>query len=205
MTEENTLKNDVLKVYEVGYLLLSNIEDTKTQEESLKIRDIIEKNKGQFLSEGTPKMTNLTYPMVKSILGKKQKFDNAYFGWIKFESNSINEVKKSLDSMEKILRYLVIITTKDSIITSSSNNVKKGKFSFEEEKQEKSEELEKQEKQEKSEEKEKSSKLLDDNQNDEVEEGVKDEDKVDAEQKADKEKKESSKKLDETIDDLVIE
>ena len=128
MTEENTLKNDVLKVYEVGYLLLSNIEDTKTQEESLKIRDIIEKNKGQFLSEGTPKMTNLTYPMVKSILGKKQKFDNAYFGWIKFEGTSdfVKEIKISLDKFDNILRYILITTVKENVIVPA----KSGKFSF---------------------------------------------------------------------------
>jgi len=133
MTEKTT-KNEGKKVYEVGYLLLSNIEESKVLDEAGKIRDIISKNEGKFVSEGAPEMKNLTYPMIKEISGKKQKFDNAYFGWIKFEGNSemITLIKKDLDKLETILRFLLIITTKEDFKPASSKTKKRkpAKFSF---------------------------------------------------------------------------
>lgn len=194
MTEENTVKNDGKKIYEVGYLLLPNINENNISDEVSKIRDITEKNDGVFLSGGMPEMKALAYSMIKTIGGKKQKFDNAYFGWIKFESDSINEIKEDLDNMKNILRHLIVTTTKENAIASSSNNVKKGKFSFEEEKVEKPGESKKKE--------EKEVVTLDEKEKIEIKEDAKD--KTKSEESNDKEKKESSKKLDETIDDLVI-
>ncbi len=179
MTEEKTLKNEGTKVYEVGYLLLPNIEESKVPEESSKIRDIIENNKGLFLSEGAAELKTLTYPMTKAISGKKQKFDDGYFGWIKFEGNSemITSVKNELDKFDNILRYLLIITVKENTVMPS----KPGKFSFDK----KNESGDKKEKGDKKEVKEV---------------------KEDKEVKEKKEVKEGDGKvLDETIDELVIE
>ena len=144
--EENTLKGEGMKVYEVGYLLLPGIEESKVQEESSKIRDIIEKNNGMFLSEGAAEMRTLTYPMSKAISGKKQKFNNAYFGWIKFEGNAETAVavKNDLDKFDNILRYILIITVKENAVMPG----KSGKFSFDKKKTEKEVKEEKEEKEE---------------------------------------------------------
>jgi len=176
MTEEKTLKNEGTKVYEVGYLLLPTIEESKVQDESLKIRDIIENNKGQFLSEGNAELKTLTYPMTKAISGKKQKFDEAYFGWVKFESNSdtIESIKKELDKVNNILRFILITTVKENIMIPSK--VKPGKFSFD-----------------------KKEKLIEKEGLDSKE--IEEPKKI----KVDKEVKAEKKVLDETIDDLVIE
>ena len=179
MTEENTLKNEGTKVYEVGYLLLPNIEESKVREESLKIRDIIENNKGLFLSEGSAEMKALTYPMAKAISGRKQKFEEAYFGWIKFEGNSdmVTSVKTELDKYENILRFILITTVKENTIMPS----KSGKFSFDKKEKDDNKEEEK------------------DIKKDEEKEVVK-------EVKEDKKVKEADEKaLDDTIDELVIE
>ena len=138
MTEEKTLKNEGFKVYEVGYLLLPSVEETKVQEETAKIRDIIENNKGQFLSEGTPELKTLTYPMTKLISGKKQKFANAYFSWIKFEggSETAKSVKDEIEKFDNILRFILVTTVRENIIMPT----KSGKFSFD--KKEKKEKLE---------------------------------------------------------------
>ena len=130
MTEEIT-KNEGVKVYEVGYLLLSNIEEDKISDESGKIRDIIEKNGGVFLSEGSPEMKTLAYSMSKEVSGKKQKFNNAYFGWIKFEGNSemIITVKEELDKLDNILRFLLISTIRENFVATSKKK-KPAKFSF---------------------------------------------------------------------------
>ena len=183
MIGENNLKNEGLKVYEVGYLLLPVIEDSKIQEESLVIRDIIEKNEGQFLSEGSAEMISLTYPMSKLISGRKQKFDNAYFGWIKFEGSidSLDKIKESLDKIDNILRYILISTVKENIITP----VKTGKFSFTK-KEVPSKDIEK----------------VDNKDEKNIKKGKikKEEDK-----KTKEEKEIDKKELDDTIDELVIE
>lgn len=129
--EENTLKNENLKVYEVGYLLLPTIEEGNIMPEASKIRDVLEKNGGMFLSEGIPQTRGLTYPIAKIVSGKKQKFNNAYFGWIKFECNSsgIEKIKENLDKSDSILRYLLITTIKEDTFVSTP---KPTKFSFEE-------------------------------------------------------------------------
>ncbi len=167
------------KVYEVGYLLLPTIAEENVSLEVSKVRDIIEKNKGIFLSEGTPEMKGLTYPMTKAISGKKQKFDNAYFGWVKFEAEAdvIGLVKNEIEKIENVLRFLITKTVKENIMVATA---KAGKFSFD-----KKEDKLEAKKGEKSEVKEKTEKVAD--------EKVEEKEKVD------------EKVLDETIEELVIE
>ena len=128
---EKLSNNDENKVYEVGYLLLPNIEEVKISGKVSEIKDIVEKNKGSFISEGAPEIKNLTYTMVKSVSGKNQKYTNAYFGWLKFEANAENVagIKKGLDGNDSLLRYLLIVTTRENVIIPP---VKTGKFSFNE-------------------------------------------------------------------------
>lgn len=175
-------KNEGKKVYEVGYLLLPNIDESKVSGEASNIRDIIEKNKGMFLSEGMPELKPLAYPMTKMISSKRQKFDNAYFGWIKFEADSefMNSIKEGIDKMDKVLRHLIVVTTKENTIISSTP-IKTGKFSFDEEK--------------KTEDKEEKNK--------EVKEVEEDEEEITDDLSA--QAGEPEKELDETIDELVIE
>lgn len=126
---ETSLKREGVKLYEVGYLLLPTIAEEKLQLEIDGIKSVIEGAGGVFVSEGSPQTKVLTYPMEKAISGKKQKFETASFGWVKFEAEAerINEVKEKLDKLENILRYLLIITTKET------TNAKARKFSFDQE------------------------------------------------------------------------
>ena len=132
MKEELTQKDEKSKVYEVGFHLLPTIAESSVAEEVSKIKSVVEKNSGVFVSEGIPQMTNLAYTITKAISGKNQKFDSAYFGWVKFELNadSISEIKKAMDEVESVLRYLIIKTTKEDTITT-----KPGKFEFDSEKE----------------------------------------------------------------------
>lgn len=131
VAENNT--DEKIKVYEVGYLLLPIIEESNIQAEANSIRDIIEKNKGVFISEEAPQLRSLTYTMTKAVSGKKQKFGEAYFGWIKFDATSsvMKNIKESLDKSENILRFILINTVRENITVANS---KVGKFSFDKEK-----------------------------------------------------------------------
>lgn len=107
---------ELMKVYEIGYLLLPSVPEEKLLEEVTAIKGNIEKSGGVFLSEGFPQYRQLAYTMRKLIGGGYENFDSAYFGWIKFEAKpeSVSEVKTALESSANILRHILIASEKDS-------------------------------------------------------------------------------------------
>jgi len=96
-----------IKMYEIGYLLNPFIAEEKKDDEVVAIRSAIEGAKGLITDEGRPKMQKLAYEIKKPRTGK---FEDAYFGWIKFvsEPEIIIEIKKSLDKNTNIIRFLTI-------------------------------------------------------------------------------------------------
>jgi small subunit ribosomal protein S6 len=123
MSTEETIKNEVKEshlIYEVGFLLLPTLPEEKMPEIMANIKGIIEKDGGEIISEEAPKMRPLAYEISKMIQIKKSAFDHAYFGWVKFEIESakLSSVKKSIESMEEILRALFIKTIRESTLMS---------------------------------------------------------------------------------------
>jgi len=121
MTEvEKTLENfkDTSKVYEVGYLFLPTLSEENLGEEVAFIRGIIEKNGGEFISEDFPKRRVLAYEMSKVIETKRYKYQEAYFGWVKFEidGSTLANIKKDLEAHTNILRFLLINTVRENTL-----------------------------------------------------------------------------------------
>lgn len=108
-TTENTL------LYELGFHIVPTVTENKVAEVFSKIKDIINKNNGSIVKEGEPKAIKLAYTIIKKIGVKNEKFDNAYFAWIKFNADSadINAIKNKIDSDPEVLRYLVLKTVND--------------------------------------------------------------------------------------------
>lgn len=137
MTKEEINNSDLSKtngletgnkanVYEIGYLLVSSVSKEEALDEVSKIKNVLEKNKAKFLSEEEPKFIDLAYPMSKTVDADKKIYEDAYFGWIKFEAETENlaVLKKEFDSNKKILRYLLIKTNvKDSLLSDSKKFV----------------------------------------------------------------------------------
>lgn len=109
---------DAPVVYELGYHLLPSIAEDKLSDEIVVIKTLIEKNGGVFLTEKFPKLMQLAYVIFRTEEGKKQKFKNAYFGWIKFEisAENIATIKEALDDNENMLRFLLIKTVRESTV-----------------------------------------------------------------------------------------
>jgi ribosomal protein S6 len=105
-----------VKFYEVGYVLLSSIAKEKVVEEAAVITDALAKAGAKMVAHGDPELTPLAYVMTKKIHGANHRFDEGYFGWVKFEltAGAIAEVKKALDADENILRYLLMTTVKEN-------------------------------------------------------------------------------------------
>jgi ribosomal protein S6 len=107
------------QVYELGFHIVPSVEEGDVASEVDTIKALVEKNGGVFISEESPKLIDLAYTIIKAIEGKKERFDTAYFGWIKFEmkTDSIGVVKEEIDLNKNVLRYLIIKTVKESTLT----------------------------------------------------------------------------------------
>ncbi len=56
--------------------------------------------------------------MLKVVGPKRDYYDTAYFGWIKYEAEpkAAAEIKKALDLSEKVLRYIIVKTIRENTI-----------------------------------------------------------------------------------------
>ncbi|MBU6430831.1 MAG: 30S ribosomal protein S6 [Patescibacteria group bacterium] len=109
-----------LKVYEVGYHIAPAVSAENLPVEVENLKNFLVKEGATIVSEGFPKMLDLSYAVSKSVGGSKRKFDTAYFGWIKFDAGEalIAKIKKFFDENENILRFLLIKTVKENTLFS---------------------------------------------------------------------------------------
>lgn len=116
MIETLSTKEGALKVYEIGYLLVSSVPAEKVADIAISLKDVLSKKGAGIISEEAPEFIELSYTMIKKIGTTNQRFDRGYFGWIKFDLSSaeIEEVKKAFEMHPDMLRMLVIITVREN-------------------------------------------------------------------------------------------
>lgn len=105
-------------IYEIGYHIVPLIDESEILVHASKIRSLIEEKEGIIISEDMPKLINLAYEISKSINTKKQKFNKAYFGSIKFEADpsQVMDLKNKIENLSDILRFLIIKTVRENTI-----------------------------------------------------------------------------------------
>ena len=126
-TENNIGENNKMTVYEVSYLFLPNISEEQIVGKVLALKEMIKSLGGILISDENPIYIELAYEMTKIVLTTRHKVQSGYFGWIKFEvsSEQIGSIKKSLDSNDNILRYLIIKTVRENTLLSGKMILKK--------------------------------------------------------------------------------
>jgi len=105
------------KIYEVGYLLVPFLPADQVPGEVTKIiKAVVEAEGGEITSEIDPITIRLAYAVTKNLANKNNKFNDAYFGAIRFKltPDKIAILKKSLDKDLNVLRYLIISLPKGS-------------------------------------------------------------------------------------------
>ena len=107
-------KKEKKQVYEVGYHLVSSIAEEGVPAEVEALKKLL--TGAEIIAEENPKLMDLAYTIVKQIGGLRRKYDKAYFGWVKFEAETsdLAAIKKGLDEMESVLRYLLIKTVREN-------------------------------------------------------------------------------------------
>lgn len=112
----NESSKDTTKVYEVGYLLVPTLPSEKVSDAATEISGILSASGAVTIDEEAPSLTPLAYEMQKaSGSGHHERFNEGYFGWIKFECPiaSIEGLRKAIESKPEILRALVISTIRE--------------------------------------------------------------------------------------------
>jgi ribosomal protein S6 len=127
---QENLKDDVMKVYEIGYLLVSSIPREKVADVATNLMSVLSKKKAEIIGEEAPELIPLSYTMIKKIGTTNHRFDQAFFGWVKFElaTKEIEEVKKAFDFNQDVLRYLLITTIKENTYLGKKAPVAPGKI-----------------------------------------------------------------------------
>lgn len=112
--------------YELAYLLLPSTQEDKLEEEIGKIKGFIEKAGGKTASEKPPKKIEIAYTMSVQIKGRKQRFDEAYFGWVRFEaaSDSIAGIHEDMREENGVLRFMIVLVDKESLVPSRRDESK---------------------------------------------------------------------------------
>ena len=104
-------------VYEIGYLLIGSIPEEQVTDEAEKIKKSVTKTGASVISDEMAHKLKLAYTMrKKTVSGSYDKYDEAYFGWVKFEcvTDKIAEIKKSLDENLSVLRFLITTTVREN-------------------------------------------------------------------------------------------
>ena len=112
-----TTHADNKSVYEIGYLIVTSIPEEKIPAESDAINKIITASGASMIADEAPSRIKLAYEMrKKNVSGAYEKYDEAYFGWVKFEvgSDGIEDIKKAIEKMPSVLRMLLISTVKEN-------------------------------------------------------------------------------------------
>ena len=104
------------RVYELGYHLVPTLAEGQIPEASGAVRGMIERISKDIIAEELPVFIDLAYQIVKTIEHKNKRFDEAYFGWIKFEAlpSVISELEEALKVDENVLRYLVVKAVREN-------------------------------------------------------------------------------------------
>jgi ribosomal protein S6 len=108
------------RVYELGFLLSPAVREEDLDSRVDEIKSIITSAGGTFIAEGNPEFIDIAYEMVKTIDNKRVRFNQGYFGWLKFNLTP-DQTKTVLNAVEKhllVIRALLTLTVAENTIIS---------------------------------------------------------------------------------------
>lgn len=107
-------------IYEVGFQIIPTISADSSLDVFSNLKKIIDANGTELIASGTPELVDLAYEMRKKIGGKFQKYNQGYFGWIKFAASTSNiaKIRTEIEKVEEVLRFIVISTVRENTMIS---------------------------------------------------------------------------------------
>jgi len=103
------------RVYELGFHLDPELPTEEVKKEYQAVRALIAKM-GGIVAEGEPEKIPLAYTISRQETSGRRDFDSAYFSWIVYETSADNhsEIISAAGANKRIIRFIDLITTKDS-------------------------------------------------------------------------------------------
>ncbi|MBI5400904.1 MAG: 30S ribosomal protein S6 [Candidatus Yonathbacteria bacterium] len=104
------------RIYELGYHLVPTLAMEQIPQASGAVRGMIERISKDIIAEELPVFIDLAYQIVKTVDHKNKRFNEAYFGWVKFEANpeGIATLEEEIKKDENVLRYIVLKTIREN-------------------------------------------------------------------------------------------
>lgn len=117
-SEASSQANDLNQtVYEVGFHVVPTVAEAEVGGVVEKIRSVLEKANAEIIKEEFPAKRTLAYVVERAMHGKREKYSESYFGFIKFaaEKSTIADVTAAIRGMNEILRFLVVQTVREDV------------------------------------------------------------------------------------------
>ena len=109
-------------VYEVGFHIVPTVGEEGVGAVVEKVRTMLaapsKEDSVEIIAEGYPQKMTLAYVVERAAAGKREKYAEAYFGWIKFATpkrETIPALEAKLLALKEILRSLIIQTVREDI------------------------------------------------------------------------------------------
>jgi len=115
------------KLYEIGFLLDPAVAEETVVGEVAKINALLELYGGIIETSGIPVLRTLTYTIKISTAGKRHKYNQAYFSWIKFrlDPSKVEDLSKEIGKHDGLIRYIFLQGTLASSTPAPRRYVKK--------------------------------------------------------------------------------
>ena len=117
MTENNETMVEA-RVYEISFIFDNKIDESAALGKAEQLKQSIATLGGSFVSEEQPYMRELAYEMIRVQNNINVRFNEGYFGWIKFEldAEKVKELEKGIKLDEEVVRYLIVKTVRDNTV-----------------------------------------------------------------------------------------
>jgi ribosomal protein S6 len=120
-------KESEAKLYELGFLLDPVIPEDAVAGETAKISQLVESHGGKIEVAGTPSLRALAYTVEIARAGKRYKYDQAHFSWLKFwlVPGEIEGLEHGVKKMVSVIRHLLVRGTMASTTPAVRRYIKK--------------------------------------------------------------------------------
>jgi ribosomal protein S6 len=117
-TSSQASPKETRPIYEVGFHVVPTLDEAGAAGVIVALKNEISKNDSEIISERAPVRMRLAYTIDIATTGKHEKYDEAYFGFIKFgtEREYVADLEAWLRSNKQILRYLLVETVREDIM-----------------------------------------------------------------------------------------
>ncbi len=116
VTEDLSTNEIDPRVYEVSFWLVPTISESELPAHFDRLKRVITDAQGEFISEEAPYMREMTYQMVRVIDNVNKRFNDGYFGWVKFRALPQNAIglKNVFEKDTTLVRSLLVETVEEN-------------------------------------------------------------------------------------------